>query len=247
MRIDIGAALREAVAIWRRDRQVILAVAGMFFFLPNLALSLLLTTARTQLSIDAAAATDDRAMLAVMQAQLIENAPWFALQLLIEVIGVAVLLTLLLDARRPTVGEALRSVVRRLPVLVAATLLVNVAKSVGLLLLLLPGLYVIGRVFVVLPVLIAEPQRRFGDAMTRALTLTRGHVLQLVSLSAMLYFGGQLVALLLTSTANAVSRSGGNPVTMAMLATAIAFVGAALSTAFALVRATVYRRLASRG
>ncbi|KQM95453.1 hypothetical protein ASE70_01720 [Sphingomonas sp. Leaf22] len=247
MRLDIGAAVRDAVAIWRRDRDVIVAVAGVFFFLPNLALSLLLTTAQTQVSVGAAGAADERAMLAVMQAQLIDNAPWFGLQLLVELIGIAVLLTLLLDSTRPTVGEALRSVARRLPVLVAATLLVNAAKTVGLLLLVLPGLYVIGRVFVVMPVLVAEPERRFGDAMSRALALTRGHVLQLLSLSALLYFGGQLIALLLTNTASAVSRSGGNPVTMAMLATAIAFVGAAMSTAFALVRATVYRRLASRG
>lgn len=246
MRIDIGAAVREALAIWRRDREVILAVAGVFFFVPNLALSLLLTMDRTPVTVDAAT-VDDNALIATLQAQLIENAPWLAMQALAELIGIAVLLTLLLDPARPTVGEALRSVVRRLPVLVAATLLVNAAKFGGLLLLILPALYVIGRVFVVIPVLVAEPQRRFGDAMTRALTLTKGYVLQLVSLSAMLYFGGQLIALLLTSTASAVSRSGGNPVTMAMLATAIAFVGAAMSTAFALVRATVYRRLASRG
>lgn len=246
MRIDIGAVVREALAIWRRDRDVILAVAGVFFFVPNLALSLLLTMDRTPVTVDAAT-VDDNALIATLQAQLIENAPWLAMQALAELIGIAVLLTLLLDPARPTVGEALHSVVRRLPVLVAATLLVNAAKFGGLLLLILPALYVIGRVFVVIPVLVAEPQRRFGDAMTRALTLTKGHVLQLVSLSAMLYFGGQLIALLLTSTASAVSRSGGNPVTMAMLATAIAFVGAAMSTAFALVRATVYRRLASRG
>ncbi len=246
MRLDIGASVREAVAIWRRDRDVIVAVAGVFFFLPNLVLSLLLTTADTPVPADPATA-DNGALVAALQAQLIENAPWLAIQALAELIGIAVLLALLLDAARPTVGEALRSVFRRLPVLVVAMLLVNAAKLGGLLLLVLPALYVIGRVFVVMPVLVAEPERRFGDAMSRALALTRGHVLQLLSLSALLYFGGQLIALLLTNTASAVSRSGGNPVTMAMLATAIAFVGAAMSTAFALVRATVYRRLASRG
>ncbi len=246
MRLDVAAAVREAVSIWRRDRDVIVAVAGIFFFLPNLMLSLLLTMDSAPVSADPATA-DNGAHVAALQAQLIENAPWLAVQALAELIGIAVLLALLLDPARPTVGAALRSVFRRLPVLVVAMLLVNAAKLGGLLLLVLPALYVIGRVFVVMPVLLAEPQRRFGDAMSRALALTRGHVLQLLSLSALLYFGGQLIALLLTSTASAVSRSGGNPVTMAMLATAIAFVGAAMSTAFALVRATVYRRLASKG
>ncbi|PXA97311.1 hypothetical protein DMC47_14465 [Nostoc sp. 3335mG] len=246
MRLDIGAAVNEAIAIWRRDRQVVVAVAGIFFFLPNLMLSLLLTMSKAPVIADPATA-DDSALLASIQAYLIDNAPWLLLQALAELVGIAVLLALLLDPARPTVADALRSVARRLPVLVAASLLVFLAKLGGLLLFLLPALYVIGRVFVVIPVLVAEPQRRFGDAMGRALALTKGHVLQLLGLSALLYFGAQLVALLLSSTAGAVSRSGGNPVTMAMLATAIAAVGAALSTAFALVRATVYRRLASKG
>lgn len=245
MKLDIGAAVRDALAIWRRDREVLVAVAGLFFFLPNLALSLLLT-ASDRVPIDPAK-RDDGAMLAWLQTYLTENAHWLAIQALAELVGIAVLLALLLDPARPTVAEALRMVFRRLPVLAGATMLVFTAKVGGLLLFILPALYVIGRVFVVLPVLIAEPQRRFGDAMTRALTLTKGHVLQLVSLSALLYFGAQLVALLLGSTASAVSRGGGNPVTTAMLAAAIAAVGAALSTAFALVRATVYRRLASKG
>lgn len=244
MRLDGGAALREAMAIWRRDREVILAVAGMFFFVPNLALSLLLT-ASPGMAVDRGTG-DDGALLQALQAQW-TNAPWLALQALTELIGVAVLLALLLDPARPTVGEAIKTVFRRLPVLVGATLLINAAKLGGLAMFLLPGLYVIGRVFVVIPVLVAEPQRRFGEAMTRALTMTKGQVLQLLSLSALLFFGGQLVALLLAGTAGAVARSGGNPVTMAMLATAIAAVGAAMSTAFALVRATVYRRLASSG
>ena len=108
-------------------------------------------------------------------------------------------------------------------------------------------LYVIGRVFVVLPVLMAEPERRFGDAMGRAIELTKGHALQLLSLSGLIYFAAQMVVLLLSATASAVSAGGTNPVTMAILAFAASVVAAAMSIAFTLTRATIYRRLASRG
>ncbi|MFD1036355.1 hypothetical protein ACFQ15_17100 [Sphingomonas hankookensis] len=244
MKLNVGAAIQEALAIWRRDRDVIVAVAGVFFFLPNLALSLFMRTDRITVR---AGTQDDQALLASMQSYLVDNIHWLALQALAELVGIAVLLALILDPARPTVGEALRTAFRRLPVLVVATLLINAAKLGGLILFILPMLYVIGRVFVVLPVLMAEPERRFGDAMGRAIELTKGHALQLLSLSGLIFFGGQMVVLLLSATASAVSAGGTNPVTMAILAFAASVVAAAMSIAFTLTRATIYRRLASNG
>ena len=40
MKLNVAAACHEALEIWKRDRDVIAAVAGVFFFLPNLALAL---------------------------------------------------------------------------------------------------------------------------------------------------------------------------------------------------------------
>ncbi len=244
MRIDIAAACREALGIWRRDRDVMVAVAGVFFFLPNLAMGLFM---RPDPAVATASRGDQQLLVDTLQRYIVENMHWLVLQAVAELVGIAVLLFLLLDPSRPTVGEALRRTFARLPVLIVAVLLVNMAKLAGLLLLVLPMLYVIGRVFVVLPVLVAEPGRRFGDAMSRALALTDGQVMPLLALSGLLYFGAQLIVLLLGATASIVSSSGGNPATHAMLAAAVAAVGAAMSVAFTLVRATVYRRLASRG
>lgn len=242
MKIDIGAACREALELWRRDRDVIVAVAGVFFFLPNFALALFLSRGD-----GAAQPGDQQAMVEALQRYLVDNAHWLGLQAVAELVGIAVLLALVLDPSRPTVREALVAAFRRLPILIVAMLLVSAAKLVGLLLFVLPLLYVIGRAFLVLPVLVAEPQRRFGDAMQRAVSLTEGQVIPLLAVSGLLYFGAQLVVLLLSGTAGAISSGGGNPVTLAMLSAAVAAVGAAMSVAFTLVRVTVYRRLASKG
>ena len=42
MKLDMGRAWSDAIALLRGNQQVILIVAGVFFFLPNLALALLM-------------------------------------------------------------------------------------------------------------------------------------------------------------------------------------------------------------
>lgn len=244
MRLNIAAACQEASHIWKRDRDVIAAVAGVFFFLPNLALSLFMRATTVTARIDG---QDDQALLASMQSFLVDNAPLLLFQMLAELVGVAVLLALLLDPARPTVGEALRIVARRLPVLIAATMLINIALVGGMALFIVPGLYIIGRVALVLPVLLAEPERRFGDAIGRAIELTRGRVLQLLSLWALIFVGAYLFQTVLQSIARAASSGGTNPVTAGIVAVATSAVSMATIIAYTLVRATLYRRLASNG
>ncbi|MEH3039642.1 MAG: hypothetical protein PGN21_06205 [Sphingomonas paucimobilis] len=244
MKLNVAAACHEALEIWKRDRDVIAAVAGVFFFLPNLALALF---SRMDVALAQAGAPDDQAVLAEIQSRLIENAPLLAFKVIADLIGIAVLLALLLDPARPTVGEALRIVLRRLPVLVAATTLVYIAMAGGILLFILPGLYVIGRTMLVQPVLLGEPERRFGDAISRALDLTRGLVLQLLSIWALINFGAFFLQNLLQSIAVAASAGGRNPVTAAIVAVAVSAISMAAATAFTLVQATIYRRLASKG
>ncbi len=244
MRLNVAAACHEALQFWKRDRDVIAAVAGVFFFLPNLALALFM---RIDTVAARAGAQDDQALLAAMQSYLVDNAPLLGFQMIAELVGVAVLLALLLDPARPTVGEALRIVLRRFPVLLAATILLNIAIGGGMLLFLVPGLYVIGRAALVLPVLLGEPERRFGDAIGRALDLTQGRVIQLLSLQALIFVGAYFVQQLLQGLAGVASSGGGNPVTLGMVAVAAAAVSMATTIAYALVRVAIYRRLASNG
>lgn len=244
MKLNVAAACHEALKIWKRDRDVIAAVAGVFFFLPNLALALFM---RVYSVAARAGAQDDQALMAAMQSYLVDNAPLLAFQMIAELIGVAVLLALLLDPARLTVGEALRSVVRRLPILVAATLLINIAIAGGMLLFIVPGLYVIGRAALILPVLVSEPERRFGDAIGHALDLTRGKVVQLLSLWALIFIGAYFMQMILQGVARAASSGGSNPVTAVIVAVLTSAVSMATAIAYTLVRATIYRRLASKG
>jgi hypothetical protein len=244
MRLNIAAACQEASHIWKRDRDVIAAVAGVFFFLPNLALGLFMQVSPIPVG---GGGQDDQALVASMQSFLMDNAPLLLFQMFAELVGVAVLLALLLDPARPTVGEALRIVARRLPVLVAATMLINIALVGGIALFIVPGLYVIGRAALVLPVLVGEPERRFGDAIGRAIELTRGRVIQLLSLWALIFVGAYFVQTLLQSLARVASAGGTNPFTAGIIAVATSAVSMATLIAYTLTRAVIYRRLASNG
>src|SRR3546814_8649369 len=70
---------------------------------------------------------------------------------LVTLIGSAAILRLWLSRRDMTVGEALRFAIALFPTMVAIELMTNIAVFGGLLLLLLPGLYLVGRLAVVAP------------------------------------------------------------------------------------------------
>src|SRR3546814_18329399 len=70
---------------------------------------------------------------------------------LVTLIGSAAILRLWLSRRDMTVGGALRFAIALFPTMVAIELMTNIAVFGGLLLLLLPGLYLVGRLAVVAP------------------------------------------------------------------------------------------------
>ena len=132
MKFDMNAAWRDATAMISANREVLLVVAGIFFFVP----SLILTFAVGDLQELAAAKPDDlaAAMLAIY-------AQWgwlFGLVSLAAMIGYLALLALLRDHNRPTVGEAIKiGLVGLLPGIGAYILLM---LGLGLVVALLGGL-----------------------------------------------------------------------------------------------------------
>ncbi|GAA4647582.1 hypothetical protein GCM10023115_55440 [Pontixanthobacter gangjinensis] len=103
MTFDMGRAWNDAVKILAANKDVLAIVAGVFFFLPSLALSIL--APGTEL--EAAAGDPDR-----MQAALIAYASqfgWlFAMYVIATTVGTLTLYALLGRHHRPNVGEAIK-------------------------------------------------------------------------------------------------------------------------------------------
>lgn len=243
MRLDLARAVADAAAQWRRDRDVLTRVAAVFFFLPSLAFRLFVPEpAPLPEGIEVTPEMAVEQMLGWLGA----NAHWLLGERLIESFGCAVLLAMLLDPRRLQLGDAMREAARRFGLFVVASVAALALVGLGWMAFVLPGLYLVGRTFLVGAVVMAEPDRPAAALLPRAIAITRGHgwVLLLVAtaLFATSYFGAVFVGEALFAL------QGGGPV-LAAVQMLLDMLGAALSAAVVLatvlVQASLYRALAA--
>lgn len=163
-KLSYDATWADLVAIARTNASVLVIVAATFLFLPNFA-QLLLAPPPEVRSLDW---NGVRRMEEYFRANgltlILCNIPVW--------LGSAGILALLLDPRRLTVGEALTSGMRLLPGVIVLNWLSQFLTLGGLLLLIIPGVYLIGRLMLAAPAQMAE---RIGNpvaAIRRSFALT---------------------------------------------------------------------------
>jgi hypothetical protein len=105
-----------------------------------------------------------------------------------------------LRGSRPRVGEMIAVALRRSGSLVLASLISGLAILLGLVLLVAPGAIAWAGLFVVVPVLAAEPERGPVQALRRSWELTRGRRLGVFAV-ALASLAGALVAAMLVGVA----------------------------------------------
>lgn len=192
-RFDSNLAWQQATIALRANREVLLALAGVFFMLPNLAFSLLFPQPVPP------AGADQKAMMAFALNYYSRMLPYVLPVLVMQAAGTLGMLTLLTDRTRPTVGEAIRigfgSVlpylasqillgfalgVIALPIMLVFSL--AGAKGLGGIGLLVAGLvWIFGwvRTSLAAPVMAVEGLRNPLGALARSWRLTRGNALRI--------------------------------------------------------------------
>ncbi len=106
MKFDMSLAWNEAVAMIRANAEVLLVVAGIFFFLPSLVMTLAMP------AMGQMAAFDPENLQAISAEITQIYADWWWLILIafvLQLVGYLSLLALLRDYARPTVGEAIKT------------------------------------------------------------------------------------------------------------------------------------------
>lgn len=241
MSSGLAGIFAEAAALWRGDRDLWIRVAAVFYFLPMLALLFFAS--------EPPAGDPDIAPEAAMQAALdwlAANAGWFAGAWLVQALGSCVLLALLLDPARPSLGQALGRAPRLLPGFLLVRLMTLLLVAAGSFAFLLPGLYAAGRTLVAGASYIAEPERGPFAAFVAGIRRTdrRGWMLLLAGMTLVaIYF---VADMLLGSVGTLLGASGAaSPFVRAPFVLVSAFVGAAMGLAQVLVEAAAYRRLAA--
>ena len=238
MPFSYDRAWQDVMAMFRSDWALLVTLAGVFIFFP--ALVLFLYAPMPEAKPESSAETSLQLVYAYYQANML----WFVLVNAIGAFGQAVILALLLDRTRPTVGEALAGAGVLFPGFFVVQLIINFATGAGLMLLVIPGLYLLGRFEVVGPLLIerrmANPLRAIVDGWR--MTEKRGW--RITGLVLLVVIVGWIVTSAATS---ALTVLGTMVVPESVRPLVGGFTGglssAALSLLMAVLSAAVYRQL----
>ncbi|MBR0553703.1 hypothetical protein [Stakelama marina] len=241
MKLDIGAALADALAIWRQNSDLLLRVGGVFFFLPLFATGLFRPDPPLALQSDQGAGSIE-ATRALFDYYL-ATAPYVIAGALVTTFGAA-LLYMLFQRERPRVGEAMGKVAALFLPLVLALIGMELLVFGGTILFIIPGLYAMGRTFLVGIVVIAERRTNPIDALGRSIELTRGHGWILFFVTAVIFMTGLVATSVIGGFHDALLGSGSaSPVFEAIFAAATAAIGTVIAIAEALIKIAIYRRM----
>ena len=236
-KLSFDAAWADLVAIGKTNASVLAVLAGAFLLLPNFAELLFAPPPNIK--------SFDWNGLRQLEAYYQDNALVLLLCNLPVWLGSAAILSLLLDPGRLTVGEALKSAFRLLPSAIILNWLTQLIIVSGLFLLLVPGIYLIGRLMLAAPAQMAERIANPFRAIGRSIALSAGNGWRITGFVALIV----VVAIIAASAANAVFGILMNIILPKdILGDGIAllrsFIGAATALLLLLVGAAVYRQLA---
>lgn len=213
MKFDMGRAWNDALALLMGNKDVVLVVAGVFFFLPYFAIMLFLPQEMAALQNPNAQADPEKMM--EMLGNFYSSYWWvFVLLGLLQALGMLGLMTLLTDRRRPTLGEALAIGAKYLPTYIAAQLLqgfaiglivvipialgaamgsVAVAALLGLIGV-IAAVYLFTKFSLASPVIAVEQTANPITALGRSWRMTKGNSLRIFGFYALLLVAFMVVS-----------------------------------------------------
>ncbi|MDE8652396.1 glycerophosphoryl diester phosphodiesterase membrane domain-containing protein [Novosphingobium album (ex Liu et al. 2023)] len=259
MTFDSSLAWKQASAAISANREVLLALAGVFFMLPALVLEMFFPQP------EPTAAMNEQQIAQLVSDYYVSILPVLIPMVLFQALGTISLLTMLTDRSRPTVGEAIRRGVRGiLPYLLAQMLLglavgigggavlgvfalsgVPALIGVGVALVLAVVIYAAVRTTLVAPAIAVESMTNPVAALKRSWQLTRGNTLRILGFYA-------LVLVVFLVIAMVVGIIVGIPLSLFAGTMASTIVGAIVSSSinallalyFVAIIAAVHRQLA---
>ncbi|THD34744.1 MAG: hypothetical protein E7773_13850 [Sphingomonas sp.] len=245
----------DAWAGWRRDWPVLTAIAGMFVFLPQLALLLLVPDLPDMSTVTGTDPNDPtmQAYMTALQAWVGHYGLIYLCVVLAAMYGQFAIVAVYLAPGRPTVGSALGTALRLLPRLVLASIVWMLPLGLaGMILIRLPFLIfpifalILARTLLVGPAILAARPIGAVAAIGRSFVLTRGHMLLLASVVLSVVLAQYLAALPFVAVDQWMAKHAPNPIARAIVDTFAAGTAALGATAMALVQVAAWRRLSPR-
>lgn len=178
MKLSYDAIWQDMLACLKAHADIIWVVAGVFMFVPTLAQVIYLPPP----SVKGFDQTSLQEMALYYETNII---PLLSLRL-VTLLGTGSLLALFLHPSRPTVGGAIAAAARMLPTLFFVSLIEQILMLGGMLLFIIPGLYIVARTVVSDAAIMAEDISNPLRGIRRSFQLTRGLGWQLFGLIAIL-------------------------------------------------------------
>lgn len=155
------------------------AVAGVFIFLPAVLEARFFPPPEQWTTL--------REWFQLTQDHVARNLLWIALTTLLNLVGVIAIYLLLLPGQRLTVGSAVVRALAILPFYWVMQLVVGLAWGVGFFLLFVPFIYLLGKLVLAAPILIAETPRAPFTAIQRSWRLSAGRSWAIAGLVVSVY------------------------------------------------------------
>ena len=256
MAFSYNAVWEDTTRLLRQHAPLLAAIAGVFMFLPALSFAVFLPPPEPQ-------GADPARMAQLMLAFYRTAWPWFLLQGLFSIVGTLAMLRLVF-ARGTTVGGALVHALKLTPfyillsilcglavsiasmaIILPAVLLGPVAVVLATLLLIVPILYLVGRIVPVPAVMVAEDRRNPVDALRRTFALTRGHGWAIIGLVFIIGIVAAIAVGMADTLAGLVFILIAGQALGKLLASVVASaLNAAFATLLVMLYAAIYRALA---
>jgi hypothetical protein len=236
MKFSYSEVWEDTIALLRAHGTLMVAIAGAFAFLPTLLLDFFLPP-------PAPSPGDASEAFQMIVDYYRGNALWFLLDWLLTMVATLAIQRLVL-ARDTTVSAAIGTGAAVLPFYLLASLIGGLIIGFGLFLLILPGLYLMARLTVVGPVLVAEPRRNPIDVISRSFQLTRNRGWAILGLLVLIFVAGVIVMRVAIMLFGIVfSLLAGDALERLLMAIVTSAVGAAFTVLMAVVYAAIYRAI----
>lgn len=236
-KFDKSAAWDDVKRLLGAHPSLVAAIAGVFIFLPQLLLSMV-----TPVQDPAASALlTPEQQLALMQSTLTQILPFALIAGVITAVGNAAILRLWLSRTEISVGDALKTGLGLVITIFIIQVLTSIGMFFGLLLFILPGIYLWVRWSVATAYAVDMNERNPLAAMGASWRLTKGNVFSIFLFVLLLMIALTVILIMLTllSSAFALIPVVGLFVTQALQA----FLATVASVVFIAVVAATYRQL----
>lgn len=202
-KFDMGAAWDDSIALLKSHSALTGAIAAVFLFVPALAVAWF-----GPVPVEPPEGATFDQLIASFQENIWQLFPYQIGVALFALVGTLAILKLWLSRSATSVGEALTFALRLLPTMIAIQLLAGIMMGVGLILLIVPLLYLVGRLAVVSPVVADRSVANPLEAIATSWALTRGNGWRIFFFLFLVTLVMVIAILIVTGVVSAITGSG---------------------------------------